>query len=91
MQTANGAEILIHVGIDTVNLQSRYFTPKAKAGDFVRAGQLLLEFDLEAIRNEGYDTVIPVIVTNTADYGTIEPAGTGVIKTGDNFLKLSHM
>ena len=84
MQTANGAEILIHVGIDTVNLQGRYFTPKAKAGDFVRAGQL-------AIRNEGYDTVIPVIVTNTADYGTIEPAGTGVIKTGDNFLKLSHM
>ena len=91
MQTANGAEILIHVGIDTVNLQGRYFTPKAKAGDFVRTGQLLLEFDLEAIRNEGYDTVIPVIVTNTADYGTIEPAGTGVIKTGDNFLKLSHM
>ncbi|MFR6332085.1 MAG: PTS glucose transporter subunit IIA [Eisenbergiella sp.] len=63
MQTAGGAEILIHVGIDTVNLQGKYFTPKAKVGDQVKAGQFLLEFALEAIQKEGYDTVIPVIVT----------------------------
>ena len=91
MQTAGGAEILIHVGIDTVNLQGKYFTPKAKVGDQVKAGQLLLEFDLEAIQKEGYDTVIPVIVTNTPDYSSVLPAAEGTVTSGDPFLKLEHM
>lgn len=91
MQTAGGAELLIHVGLDTVNLQGKYFTPKAKAGDQVKAGQLLLEFDLEAIKKEGYDTVIPVIVTNTPDYSSVLPASEGTVKAGDTFLKLTHV
>lgn len=91
MQTAGGAEILIHVGIDTVNLQGKYFTPKAKVGDQVKAGQLLLEFDLEAIQKEGYDTVIPVIVTNTPDYSSVLPAAQGTVKPGAPFLKLERM
>ena len=88
METDNGAEILIHVGIDTVNLQGKYFTPKAKVGDQVKAGDLLLEFDLDAIRKEGFDTVIPVIVTNTPDYQDISPACSGSIKPGDDFIAL---
>ena len=91
MQTAGGAELLIHVGLDTVNLQGKYFTPKAKAGDQVKAGQLLLEFDLEAIKKEGYDTVIPVIVTNTPDYSSVLPASEGTVKAVDTFLKLTHV
>ena len=91
MQTAGGAELLIHVGLDTVNLQGKYFTPKAKAGDQVKAGQLLLEFDLEAIKKEGYDTVIPIIVTNTPDYSSVLPASEGTVKAGDTFLKLTHV
>lgn len=88
METESGAEILIHVGIDTVNLQGKYFTPKAKAGDHVKSGDLLLEFDLDAIRKEGFDTVIPVIVTNTPDYQDISPACSGSIKPGDDFIAL---
>ena len=91
MQTAGGAELLIHVGLDTVNLQGKYFTPKAKAGDQVKAGQLLLEVDLEAIKKEGYDTVIPIIVTNTPDYSSVLPASEGTVKAGDTFLKLTHV
>lgn len=91
IQTAGGAELLIHVGLDTVNLQGKYFTPKAKAGDQVKAGQLLLEFDLEAIKKEGYDTVIPIIVTNTPDYSSVLPASEGTVKAGDTFLKLMHV
>ena len=91
MQTENGAEILIHVGIDTVNLQGKYFSPKAKIGDQVKAGDLLLEFDLEAIRKEGYDTVVPVIVTNTPDYSTVENVHNGPVSSGESFLKLTHI
>lgn len=90
METESGAEILIHVGIDTVNLQGKYFTPKAKVGDQVKAGDLLLEFDLDAIRKEGFDTVIPVIVTNTPDYQDISPACSGSIKPGDDFIALKY-
>lgn len=90
METDNGAEILIHVGIDTVNLQGKYFTPKAKVGDQVKAGDLLLEFDLDAIRKEGFDTVIPVIVTNTPDYQDISPACSDSIKPGDDFIALKY-
>lgn len=91
MQTENGAEILIHVGIDTVNLQGKYFSPKAKVGDQVKAGDLLLEFDLEAIRKEGYDTVVPIIVTNTPDYSTVENVHNGPVSSGESFLKLTHI
>lgn len=53
MKLDNGAEVLIHVGIDTVNLQGKYFTPKVKAGSRVEAGELLLEFDLQQLQKRG--------------------------------------
>lgn len=64
----SGAEILIHVGMDTVQLDGKYFTPKAKQGDIVKAGDVLLEFDIEAIKAEGYSIITPVIITNSDNY-----------------------
>lgn len=69
----NGVELLIHIGIDTVNLNGKYFDPKIKLNDKVNAGQLLLEFDYKAIENEGYDSTVICIVTNTNDYKDIKP------------------
>ena len=64
----NGAEILIHVGMDTVQLDGKHFTPKAKQGDAVKAGDVLLEFDIKAIKEEGYSLITPVIITNSDNY-----------------------
>ena len=64
IKTNCGKEILLHVGIDTVKLEGKYFEPKVKAGDIVKAGDLLLKFDLVSIKNEGFDTTIPMVITN---------------------------
>jgi len=64
----NGAEILIHVGMDTVQLEGKYFTPKAKQGDIVKVGDVLLEFDIKAIKEEGHSVITPVIITNSNNY-----------------------
>ncbi len=69
----SGAEILLHVGIDTVKLAGKPFTPAVKAGQTVKAGELLLRFDLTAIRNAGCDLSTPMIVANAGDYGGITP------------------
>ena len=63
-----GVEILIHVGLDTVKLEGKYFESYVKAGDKVKVNDLLVEFDIDAIENEGYETVTPVIITNHAKY-----------------------
>ena len=64
----NGVEILIHIGMDTVKLEGKYFSPKVKQGDRIKAGQLLLEFDIKAIKAEGYSLTTPVVVTNSDSY-----------------------
>lgn len=64
----NGAEILIHIGMDTVQLEGKYFMPKAKQGDIVKAGDVLLEFDIKAIKEAGYSLITPVIITNSDKY-----------------------
>ena len=66
--TNNGTEILIHVGMDTVKLEGKHFTLKAKQGDTIKKGQTLLEFDINAIEKEGYSLITPVIVTNSDNY-----------------------
>ena len=67
----NGADILIHVGIDTVQLGGKFFDAKIAQGDRVKRGQLLLEFDPEGIRGAGYDTTTPVLVTNAFEYDKV--------------------
>ncbi|WP_341347499.1 beta-glucoside-specific PTS transporter subunit IIABC [Paenibacillus sp. FSL H3-0469] len=64
----NGVDILIHVGKDTVKLKGKHFTPRAKQGDTVTKGQLLMEFDVAAIREAGYTLTTPVIISNSGDY-----------------------
>ncbi|WDH83261.1 beta-glucoside-specific PTS transporter subunit IIABC [Paenibacillus urinalis] len=71
----SGAEMLIHIGIDTVKLKGQFFSPKVQAGARVSVGDLLMEFDREEIEKAGYETITPVIVTNMHQYGAIQSAG----------------
>ena len=77
MTSNDGIELLIHVGLNTVELEGRYYTAHAKSGDAIKKGQLLLEFDLLKIQEAGYDITTPVIVTNADNYNE-----TAVLKTG---------
>ncbi len=72
-----GTEILIHIGVDTVNLQGKYFTAHVKDGDTVKKGQLLIEFDKEQIEKAGYDTVIPMIFTDLPNEKKLEVSAPG--------------
>lgn len=76
----NGAEILIHIGIDTVNLEGKYFKPLVKKGDKVKTGQKLLEFNLDKIKEAGYSTITPVVITNSNDFTDVLTPGLN----GDN-------
>ena len=67
-----GAEILIHVGLETVGLQGRHFTICKKTGEKVKKGDVLIEFDLEGIKADGYDTITPMVVCNSSDYTTFK-------------------
>ncbi|WP_025684087.1 beta-glucoside-specific PTS transporter subunit IIABC [Paenibacillus maysiensis] len=68
LKSVEGVELLIHIGLDTVKLKGQHFTVHVQEGDEIKHGQLLIEFELEAIQRAGYDTITPIIVTNTADY-----------------------
>ena len=74
MTTDNGAELLMHVGMDTVQLNGKGFKPLAAAGDRVKRGQKLLEFDMNLIKEAGYSLVTPVLVTNVDEIGEVRPA-----------------
>lgn len=67
-----GVELLIHVGIDTVRLDGKYFDMKVKDGDLVKQGDVLLTFDMEAIKAEGFDLITPIIVTNTKEFAEVK-------------------
>lgn len=76
----SGAEMLIHIGIDTVKLKGLHFSPKVTAGTRVAVGDLLMEFDLVEIEKAGYSTITPVIITNIQQYQSIQPAGASSVK-----------
>ena len=88
MTTADGAELLMHIGIDTVKLGGKHFTYLVNEGDKVKKGQPLIRFDLEAIRAEGYPTTTPLIVCNTDEYAAVTPQASGNVKKGDALLEL---
>lgn len=79
----DGSEILIHVGLETVTLGGKYFNPVVKAGDKVKAGDLLMEFDLDAISRQ-FKTITPILVTNAEDYAAVTPVRvSGRVKVGE--------
>lgn len=84
----NGAEILMHVGIDTVQLNGKHFEAKVQSGDSVKKGQLLLEFDVEGIKKEGYDVITSIIISNTPNYSAVTLKKTGDVAVGEEWMEL---
>lgn len=84
----NSAEILIHVGLDTVQLDGKYFDLAVSEGQHIEAGELLLTCDLEKIRQAGYQTVTPVIVTNPDDFPAVSQTKNGEIRQGEPLIAL---
>ncbi len=86
LRTEGGAEILIHIGMDTVSLAGKGFESFVEVGDKVEAGQKLLEFDVHGIKAAGLPIITPIIVTNTADYEDILVTQESQLNSGDYLL-----
>ncbi len=86
--SAKGVEVLIHIGLDTVKLKGQHFTPHVKNGDHVKAGTLMMDFDIPAIKAAGYPVVTPVIITNTDDVGSVTQLKEGTVKHGESFVSV---
>jgi len=89
IQADSGAEILIHIGIDTVNLAGKFFSTNKKKGERVEKGELLGTFDREAIKNAGYDDTVMILVTNSTAYGEISPLDKANVVQGEDILAVS--
>lgn len=89
ISSKSGAEVLIHIGLDTVKLNGKGFTPKKNQGDTVKRGDLLLEFDMDYIKKAGYDITTPVIVTNTDDYSEVKIVGSDKVNPGDDLIEVN--
>lgn len=88
LKADNGAELLIHIGVNTVELGGKYYETHVSEGDHVKAGQLLITFDMDRIKAEGYDVTTPLIVTNTDEYQDIKVLKTGKTDYRDHVLEL---
>lgn len=86
--SSEGVEILIHIGLDTVKLEGKYFTIHAEEGQEIKKGDLILEADLDQIKAEGYDIITPVIICNSDEYSEIQMVEPGDVTQGDDILKL---
>ena len=84
-----GAEVLIHVGLETVTLKGKHFTIRCKNGDKVKKGDLLIEFDLDAIKAEGFNTITPMLVCNSDDYGTFNTNVGKAVTNADVVIELA--
>lgn len=90
LQSDSGIELLIHVGIDTVKLDGVPFTAHVKEGDRVQAGDLLIEFDRQAILDASYDLATPIIISNSDDYREIDTVAPSAVEAGQPLLSVSH-
>jgi len=90
INTGDGVELLIHLGVDTVKLEGKHFELKVEVGQKVKKGDLLVIADIEGIRADGYDTITPVIVTNTTDYSSVEGTPGKAVVSGDEILLIKR-
>ncbi|MGL6202594.1 MAG: PTS sugar transporter subunit IIA [Lachnospiraceae bacterium] len=88
LESAEGIEILIHVGIDTVRLKGEHYTIHARTGDQVKAGELLMEFDNDSIKSAGFDTITPVVVCNTEDFNTVDILNIQFVKELEEIMEI---
>ena len=88
LSTESGMELLIHIGINTVELGGKYYTTHVKDGDHVKRGQLLVSFDMDKIKEAGYDVTTPLIVTNSDDYRDVKALHEGVVTFADRVLEI---
>ena len=89
MESTDGVEVLIHVGMDTVKLNGRCFTIHVEEGEQVKKGQLLLEFDIPGIKEAGYEVTTPIIITNSDEFNDVETKAKGKVTVGTKLLELS--
>lgn len=85
----SGIEILIHIGLETVALKGKHFKTLKNTGDKVKKGDALIEFDLDGLKNDGYDTIVPIVICNSDSYKEITPIISDVVNAGDKILSLS--
>lgn len=83
-----GVELLIHIGMDTVKLDGKYFTSHIEEGQKIKKGDLLMEFDTEKIKEEGYSVITPIVITNFENYGAIEETSADSINAGDTLINI---
>ncbi len=88
LKSGEGVEILIHIGIDTVKLKGKYFNNIVNTGDNVKAGDVLVKFDIEAIEKIGYSMVTPLVITNTSDYKKIQIKKIGKVEELQSVLEV---
>ena len=88
LSTESGMELLIHIGVNTVELGGKYYTAHVKDGDHVKKGQLLISFDMDKIKEAGYDVTTPLIVTNTDDYRDVKSLHEGAVTPADKVLEI---
>lgn len=88
LRSNSGVEVLIHVGIDTVNLEGKHFISHVKQGDKIKLNDLLVEFDIDAIKNEGYEVITPVIVTNHTIYNDFIVTANKIVDKNDLLLEV---
>ena len=89
LKSASGVQILIHIGMDTVKLDGKGFTPRVSKGDIVKRGDVLAEVDWDVIREAGYDTITPMVVTNKKKFGEITPAAPGPVSISDTVVTVT--
>ena len=89
LKSASGVQILIHIGMDTVKLDGKGFTPHVSKGDIVKRGDVLAEVDWDVIREAGYDTITPMVVTNKKKFGEITPAAPGPVTIGQTVVTVA--
>lgn len=88
LKDENGVEMLIHIGLDTVKLGGKHFNAHVKQGDKVTVGTLLVDFDMEKIKEEGYDCITPVVITNGAEFGEILAIDDKAVTKGEELIKV---